>query len=270
MITYNFSQRVDNYIKYRPRYPEAVLEMLQTECQLTNSHIIADIGSGTGLLAELFLKNGNPVIGIEPDPEMRAGGENYLRAFDRFTSIEATAEATTLPDNSADFVTAGQAFHWFDLELVRREFGRILVPGGWVVLVWNVQRATSSPFLEALQSFWEDGRFSKFADQQASERMERVQAYRLNFELARQGLFEPFFGPGMFQEAVFENPLVIDYEGLKGRVLSNGPALEPGDPHYGTMMAALEELFRTHQQNGTVTIEHDTRVVYGQLSAESY
>jgi hypothetical protein len=228
-------------------------------------NIIAGIRSGMGILAEMFLKNGNPVFGVEPDPVMRAGGEYYLRDNFSFTSIPAAVEATALPDHAVKFVTAGQAFHWLDLELTQREFTRILVPGGWVVLVWNVQRAAGSPFQEALQRFWETEEFSKQATRQASEHMKRVQAYRLNFERARQELLTPFFAPGGFKEKVFENPLVVDFEALKGRILSNGPALEPGDPLFGTMLAALEEIFRAHEENGTVTIEHDTRVVFGCL-----
>jgi SAM-dependent methyltransferase len=265
---FRFSQRVDNYIKYRPRYPKAVLDLLQAECQLQNTLTIADIGSGTGILSELFLRNGNPVLGVEPDPDMRAGGEYHLRGYPAFTSVAATAEATTLPDHSVDFVTAGQAFHWFDLRLARREFGRILRPGGWVVLVWNGQRATGTPFLEALQAFWQDQRFSQFASRQASERMARVQALRLSPERARQALLEPFFGPGKFKEQVFENPMTVDLQGLKGRILSNDPALEPGDPLYETMLSSIDELFQMHQRDGTVTIEHDTWVAFGQLSAE--
>lgn len=262
---YRFSQRVENYIKYRPRYPKAVLDLLRVECQLQKTHTIADIGSGTGILSELFLKNGNPVLGVEPDPQMRAGGEYYLRDYPAFTSVAATAEATTLLDDSVDFVTAGQAFHWFDLQLARREFDRILRPGGWVVLVWNIQRATGTPFLEALQAFWQDRRFSKYPSKQASERMARIQALRLNPERARQILLEPFFGPGEFTERAFENPMSVDLQGLKGRILSNAPALEPGDLLYGTMLASIDELFQKHQRNGTVTIEHATRVVIGQL-----
>lgn len=265
---YRFSQRVDNYIKYRPRYPQAVLDLLQIECQLSNADVIADIGSGTGILSDLFLRNGNPVFGVEPDPDMRAGAEYYLQDYSNFTSIAATAEATTLADHSVDFVTVGQAFHWFNLEQARREFERILVPQGWVVLVWNVQRATGTPFLEALQQFWETKHFWKRSWQQSSQQRERAQAYRLNAELAQQELLDPFFGPGAFKQKVFENPLICDFESLKGRVLSNGPALEPGDPLYPTMLAALEEIFRTYQSNGTVTIEHDTHVVYGQLPPE--
>lgn len=100
---------------------------------------------------------------------------------------------------------------------------------------------------------------------QSAQHLERARAYRLSTERVRQELLEPFFRPGVFKEKLFENPLICDFEGLKGRVLSNGPALEPGDPHYADTLEALEELFRAHQDNGTVRIEHDTQLVYGWL-----
>jgi SAM-dependent methyltransferase len=262
---YRYSQRVDNYIKYRPRYPAAVLELLINECGLNRGHLVADIGSGTGILSELFLQNGNRVFGVEPDPDMRAGGEYYLQAYDNFTTVAATAEATGLPAGKVDFVTAGQAFHWFDLQKARREFSRILAPDGWVVLVWNVQKARGTPFLEALQQFWQERRFSKASRSTSPEQRQRAQALRLDPKLARQELMEPFFGPGSFKERFFPNPLVCNLEQLQGRVLSNGTSLEPGDELYPAMLAALEELLWIHQEDGRVTIEHDTRVIYGRL-----
>jgi len=269
---YRFSQRVDNYVRYRPRYPEAVLDLLKAECGLTAVHAIADVGSGTGILSELFLKNGNPVFGVEPDPEMRAGAEHYLRRYPAFTSIPGTAEATTLPDHGVDFVAAGQAFHWFDVHQARKEFLRILAPDGWVALVWNVQRPAGTPFLVDLQAFWQTEAFwkppsSRPSSLQSSAQEERAQRYRLNATLAREELLVPFFGPGAFFEASFENPLVCNFRQLKGRVLSNAPALEPEDANYATMVAALAEIFHAHQKEGTVTIEHDTRVVYGRLTS---
>lgn len=263
--SFQISQRVDNYIKYRPHYPQAVLDLLAAECQLSRTHIIADIGSGTGILSKLFLEYGNQVMGIEPDPDMRRGGEMVLKNFPNFASITGTAEATTLPDRAVDFVTAGQAFHWFNLEQARTEFKRILVPRGWVVLVWNVQRTGDSPFLEALQAFWETKNFWKETQGGSAKQMARVEAYRLDSDLVRRELLDPFFGLGGYQEAFFENPMVCDFQAFKGRILSNKPALEPNDPHYDTMLAALEQIFHDHQTDGTVTIEHDTRVVYGQL-----
>src|SRR5256885_671619 len=109
-----FSNRVENYLRFRPHYPEETLDFLKADCGLIPESIIADIGSGTGFLARLFLANGNRVLGIEPNKEMREAGERSLKNYPVFTSIAATAEATTLPNQSVNFVTAGQAFHWFD------------------------------------------------------------------------------------------------------------------------------------------------------------
>src|SRR6267378_605232 len=111
-----FSNRVADYIRYRPGYPAVALEVLREDCGLRPGHVIADIGSGTGFLSELFLKNGNRVYGVEPNTEMRQAGEEYLASYDGFSSIEGSAESTTLEDSSVDFVTAGQAFHWFEPE----------------------------------------------------------------------------------------------------------------------------------------------------------
>lgn len=261
----HLSPRVANYIEYRPRYPQAILDLLVAECQLNSGHVIADVGSGTGLLAELFLQNGNRVFGVEPDADMRAGAEYYLQDYPRFTSVAARAEATRLPDGAVDFVSVGQAFHWFDVGRARKEFVHILAAQGWVVLVWNVQRASGTAFLEALQHFWETEQFWKESSSQSLPQREQVQAYRLDGDLVRKELLEPFFGQGRFKEEGFENPMVCDFQHLKGRILSNGPALEPGDPHYEKMLAALEDIFQTHQENGMVTIEHETRIVVGQL-----
>src|SRR5213595_654680 len=129
--TKRFSNRVENYIKYRPGYPDAVIDLLTEECRLTQQSIIADIGSGTGILSELFLKNGNSVFAIEPNAAMRRTAEDLLRKHPKFTSIDAAAEATTLDIASVDFVTAAQAFHWFDRKNARKEFARILKPEGW-------------------------------------------------------------------------------------------------------------------------------------------
>src|SRR5256885_16580939 len=129
--TERFSNRVDNYVRFRPRYPVQIVDLLKSECALAGDSVIADVGSGPGFLAELFLANGNRVFGIEPNREMREAGERLLQKYSGFRSIGATAEETTLPEHSVDFVTAGQAFHWFDRERCRQEFIRILRPGGW-------------------------------------------------------------------------------------------------------------------------------------------
>ena len=141
--TSRFSDRVENYVRYRPGYPAEVLRTLNTACGLSPGHVVADIASGTGIWTRMLLENGNPVFGVEPNTVMREAGERLLATFPNFTSVAGTAEATTLPDQSVDFVTAAQAAHWFDRERARREFVRILKPGGWLVLLWN-ERLTDS------------------------------------------------------------------------------------------------------------------------------
>src|SRR5262245_20933382 len=160
--TARFSDRVADYVRTRPGYPPAVLDILRAETGLTPATVIADIGSGTGLSAEMFLKNGNTVFGVEPNREMREAGASLLAPYANFHSLAGSAEATTLPDASVDLVVAGQAFHWFDAAKTRAEFRRILRPGGFVALLWNTRRIGTTPFLQAyedlLQRFGTDYR----------------------------------------------------------------------------------------------------------------
>ncbi|MEO8956212.1 MAG: class I SAM-dependent methyltransferase [Ktedonobacteraceae bacterium] len=269
-----FSRRVEHYLKYRPHYPQTIIEVLKRECHLTQHSLIADIGAGTGMLSVVFLTNGNRVFGIEPDPEMRAAAEYVLRKYPTFMSIAATAEATSLAEHSVDVVTAGQAFHWFDRERARKEFARILVPRGWVVLVWNRQRTEGTPFLVALEQFWQtyltrEGLQAVATDQDLTLLLQEtnpVYRWRLDTGRTSQELIAPFFGSDGFAMQTFENPQVYDFEGLKGRVLSGGSAPQADHPRYAQMLEALEAIFQMHQVNGNVTIEYETQVWYGQLS----
>lgn len=244
-----FSRVAENYSRYRPHYPHQLVEWLKAECGLSPAQIVADIGSGTGLLTELFLKNGNRVYGVEPNLEMRSAAEHFLRSYPLFTSLAATAEATTLANHSVDMITAGQAFHWFNHELTRQEFLRILIPQGWVVLVWNLERNNGFPFAVAFEQFWR-----KYIDPSArfSERK-------------RPDYITTFFGEGNFKEKTLNNYQVCDFEALKGRVLSGSRSPQADDPAYPAMLAELMAIFSQYQEDGTVRLEYNTQIVYGQL-----
>ena len=149
--TERFTTRAENYAKYRPTYPPEVIELMRSECGLTADAVVADVGSGTGILSELLLKNGNKVIGVEPNEAMRTAGAELLRTYPKFTSVAGSAEATTLPSASVDLITAGQAFHWFDASAARKEFARVLKPKGFVVLIWN-DRGWIFGFLERVRT----------------------------------------------------------------------------------------------------------------------
>ncbi|MFL5803507.1 MAG: class I SAM-dependent methyltransferase [Roseiflexaceae bacterium] len=248
--TRRFSSRVENYVRYRPGYPPEVIELLTARCGLTPDSLVADIGSGTGLLARLFLAHGCRVLGVEPNGEMRAAGERLLSGFPNFTSVEGTAEATTLPAQSVDFVTAGQAFHWFDRALARTEFARLLRPGGWVVLVWNDRRSATTPFLAAYEQLLE-----RYATDYAQVNHKRID----------EATIGTFFAPGAWSVQVFENRQQFDFAGLQGRLLSSSYTPEPGHPGHQPMIDALRTLFDTHQHGGQVAFEYDTTVYYGRL-----
>lgn len=247
--TQRFSDRVENYVKYRPSYPRGIIPLLEEACGLTTEALIADIGSGTGKLSELFLEYGCQVIGVEPNDEMRKGGEKQLSGYANFASHAGRAEATGLLDASVDFVTAGQAFHWFDTEKTRLEFARILRPGGWVVLVWNSRRKSSSPFMQA---------YERLIDTCIPD-SKKVSHSRLTNE-AMAG----FFAPRGFKLETFDYAQVHDFEGLKGRLLSSSYAPLEGHPNHVPMLESLAEIFEKYQTDGKVSMEYDTQVYYGQ------
>ncbi|HYL13851.1 MAG TPA: class I SAM-dependent methyltransferase [Terriglobales bacterium] len=248
--TQRFSARVDNYARYRPGYPPELLNVLRKECGLQSTSVIADIGSGTGLLSKLFLENGNPVFGVEPNKEMREAGERFLQIFSNFVSIAGTAEATTLSDHAIDFVTAAQAAHWFDRDQARREFIRILKPGGWTVLLWNERRTQSTPFLDAYERL-----LLKYGTDYQQVRHERT-----------TDTIDFFFAPSPFQAHVFDSIQEFDYPGLEGRLMSSSYAPLPSHPNYAPMLDELHRIFDAHQVNGRVGMEYKTRMYYGQLA----
>lgn len=248
--TERFSDRVADYVRYRPRYPEAVLETLRAECGLTGDWVVADIGSGTGILTELFLKNGNRVFGVEPNAEMRRAGERQLAGYPEFRSVDARAEDTGLEDAAVDLVAAGQAFHWFDRSRARAEFGRILKPGGWTALVWNERKLGGTPFLEAYEAL-----LRRFGTDYAT----------VNQRQTDEAVRREFFGGEGPRRAVFDNRQDFDLEGLRGRLLSSSYTPGPEHPDRAPMLAELERLFRAHQSGGRVRVEYETTLTYGRL-----
>ena len=203
--TQRFSNRVEDYVRYRPGYPREIVDVLRHECGLTPEAVVVDVGSGTGLLTRVFLENGNVVYGVEPNAAMREAGEQFLEQYRFFSSVAATAEATTLPAAIADFVVVGQAFHWLDAKLVRAEFLRVLKPDGWVAIIWNERRKDAT----ALQRDYETLLQNHSTDYK--------QVARKYPEL--DGM-EEFFGKAL-KHKVFETEQRFDFAGLRGRLLSS-------------------------------------------------
>ncbi|HTQ97818.1 MAG TPA: class I SAM-dependent methyltransferase [Candidatus Acidoferrum sp.] len=245
-----FSNRAEDYARYRPSYPPEVLPLLHKWGHLQRHHVIADIGSGTGLLSKLFLDHGNQVFGVEPNAEMRATGETFLKSYKNFTSVAGSAEATTLPSDSVDFVVAGQAFHWFDLSPTREEFRRILKTEGRAIVLWNERLLDETPFLREYEQL-----LHKYGTDYA----------RVSESYPRAEQMLEFFKPNEFTSHALPNFQEFDLEGLRGRLRSSSYAPTAGQPKFEPMMEELQRIFKAHQKHGKVRLEYRTHVYSGKL-----
>ncbi|WP_456832446.1 methyltransferase domain-containing protein [Deinococcus sp. UYEF24] len=251
--TERFSTRAEHYARARPGYPAEILVELQRRGVWSSGTVVADVGSGTGLLARLFLDGGSAVTGVEPNGAMRAAGDRELRSFlqsGQFRSVDGTAEATTLVTESVDLVVCGQAAHWFDAAEARKEFRRVLKQQGWLALIWNDWRHSSQPLALAYLKLIE-----RYATHQTSSEA------RVSEELV-----SPFFAPGPFTGFQVSNPQQYTRESWTSRALSVSYLPEEGTPGVSELLRLLGELFDIYQEDGLVELEYRSHVFLGRLS----
>jgi SAM-dependent methyltransferase len=248
--THRFSNRVDDYVRYRPDYPPALLDWLQREQGVDANWLVADVGAGTGISSKMFLDAGYAVIAVEPNAPMRAAAESWLASHENFRAVDGTADATGLVDASVDLVTVAQAFHWFDEQATRREFARILKPAGLAAIWWNSRRLTGTPFLEGyealLQTYGTD--YVSVAERYADDARMRA-----------------WFGAGYRGSASFEHKQRLDFEALRGRLMSSSYVPKEDHPQHAPMLLALRQLFDACAKHGSISFDYDTRVYAGHL-----
>jgi SAM-dependent methyltransferase len=246
-----FGNRVDHYVKYRPHYPEALYSFLLQHSLIHEKSILADIGCGTGISAELFLNHSHKVFGVEPNENMLNAAKNYLKNDALFVPILSGAENTGLENDSVDLILCAQAFHWFDKEKCKAEFKRILKPNGIVVLVWNDRRTNSTDFLKVYEDFLQMfGTDYKEVDHKNTQQKE---------------IFRKFFG-GNFEETSFSNSQLLNWDGLKGRVLSSSYMPDENHPDFSHMIYCLQKIFKRYAENDKVQMDYDTKIYYGKLN----
>lgn len=249
--TERFSDRVANYVRYRPDYSHALRDWLHDALGVTAAWRVADIGAGTGISSKLLLDAGHAVTAVEPNAAMRDAAIAWLGSNSRFHAVDGRADATGLPDASVDLVTVAQAFHWFDPATVRTEFRRILHPRGLAAIWWNSRRLAGTHFLEGyealLQHYGTD--YTEVAERHTDD-----------------NTMSAWFGAGLRGIARFEHHQRLDFDGLRGRLLSSSYAPKAGQPNHEPMMQALRELFDATAVDGKISIDYDTRVFAGELA----
>lgn len=242
--TSRFSNRVENYIKYRPSYPEEIISYFLNEGILKPGYVIGDIGSGTGISSEIFLKEGYRVIGVEPNKDMREAAERLLAGYKNFESVNGTAEETTLAGSSIDLIICAQAFHWFDTEKSRQEFKRILKTNRYTSLIWNSRRF-DTPFLkdyeELLQQFGTD--YNEIKHNNITD-----------------DVIKNFFQNNEVKFAEFDYVQKFDFSGLKGRLLSSSYVPDEKDPKTISMLADLQKVFDKHQVGNKIDFAYKTKI----------
>jgi SAM-dependent methyltransferase len=240
--TERFSDRVSNYVRYRPSYPQELVDTLMTECHLGSQSTIADVGSGTGIFSRLLLDKDCYVSGVEPNRNMREAAESQFAGYNKFSSIDGQSEHTGLDDSSIDLITAAQSFHWFETGDTRQEFLRILKPGGYVALVWN-QRKIEQPF---------QIEYDRMLRQYASD-----YGAVNHMNISPEDILD-FFSPNKVAKFEFDNSQIFDLSSFLGRMQSSSYVPKTGTAEHLRLIQAAEDLFNRYQSSETISFEYNS------------
>jgi len=248
--TKRFSDRVDNYVKYRPTYPPEVLDYLKSECNLTEDSVIADVGAGTGIFTKLLLDQGYEVFAVEPNEQMLQSAKEQLSGYENFNAVNAGAECTELPNESVDMIVCAQSFHWFSNDNTRVEFSHILKPGGKAALIWNNRSVDTDKFS---------------VEYDALLKNDSVDYNKVNHQNIKDLNFKVFFKDGNYTIKKFPNVQVFDEKGLIGRAFSSSYVPPQGTEAGEQFLGLLKELFAKCNVDGKVSFHYQTEIYLGEV-----
>ena len=247
--TQRFNGRAEDYDRYRQRYPrEEILARLREWCGLTPNWLVADVGAGTGMLAEVFLENANRVLAIEPNRDMRDSLRDCVedqlgRPAPQLEIIDATAEVTGLPEGSVDLIAVGRAFHWFNKDRALAEFRRILKPGGWVTLIAaDRDRDSKDPAYSAQIDAYE-----ALMSTHGTDYVRVRSGYRTYDKM--DSLFD-----GELHQTQIPGWRRLDWNSFRGHALSLSVTPRPDQPGYADFEFALRSYFDKYAREGLLTM----------------
>ncbi len=245
-----FIGKSENYANYRPSYPKELILAAMKEIRLPPGAKVADIGSGTGILTRLLLEGSYQVYAVEPNDEMRMRAEKELAEYGMLVSISGSAEDTGLSSGTIDFITAAQAFHWFDKEGFRRECKRIGKPDVTVMLIWN----SRDP----------DSEFVKENAQICKKFCPNFRGFSGGHNYLSEDI-SAFFRDGIYETLRIDNPQYYDLSGFIGRNLSASYSLTPSDTDYQDFVFALTALFTEYASDGIACMPHYAYSYWGKV-----
>ncbi len=234
-----FSGKAEIYDKYRPSYPSGLFDLLYPK-YVTPQSVIADVGSGTGKFAKLLLDRGNTVYCVEPNADMMSKAKTMLDGYAGFVPVCASAENTSLPDASVDFITAAQAFHWFDKRGFARECKRISRGEAVCALIWNTYDATCPTVAELEKlNFSCLAKFKGFAGGSSPE----------------SGVFDFF---GKYETFRFVQDLHFDYDAFVGRCFSSSYSPSKQSDEGERYLSLLTDFFEKQSDGGMIALPVST------------
>ena len=240
-----FADKQQYYDDFRPSYPAAAVAFIRE--RTVSGTIVADIGSGTGKLAVLLADSAARLYAVEPSAHMRRILAARTADFPSVQVVSATAEATGLPDHSADVITVAEAYHWFDNECTHAEFRRILKPGGHVFLLWNrFCRNEYDAEMQAIQKTYRT--YPRIKSPTADERADAL------------------FGSGNWERFVFDNTMHQTFQQFYGGMSSASYAPEAGTAAGKAFREAVQALFDQYARHGRITTHVETVVYAGRLT----
>lgn len=242
-----FEGKSEIYAKVRPKYALKFFDYLKNTLNIPSGTVFADIGSGTGIFTEQLLSCGYKVFAVEPNGGMRRKAEEKLSANQNFVSVNGSDSNTALPDKSVDFITAAQAFHWFDQEAFRRECGRILKPGGKVIIIYN-SRDKNVDCTKALANlhYKYNSEFHGFSNGMSNEKC-------ISFFSGKCDIFRA------------DNTLTYDRQGYVNRVLSSSYAMKEDDSRYNEYIKEINKIFDRFSADNLISIPTQTIAYIGEI-----